>query len=252
MPSGRWINFLTVLFIIAGFALIVASLISQKITNNQQENLTLGTPSPQSEVKGQQAIPVNNDQTAQDRQKAKVVRVIDGDTIELEGGQKVRYIGIDAPEQTTAECFARESTAKNRELVIDKVIELEKDVSETDRYGRLLRSIFLDDIFINQYLVQEGFAKASSYPPDIKYQQLITDAQTQAQSQNKGLWSGCQGESPRGDCLIKGNISSSGEKIYHLPGQKYYEKTIIDESRGERWFCSEEDAQATGWRKSKI
>jgi hypothetical protein len=51
-------------------------------------------------------------------------------------------------------------------------------------------------------------------------------------------------------CLIKGNISSKKEKIYHLPGQQYYEKTIIDESKGERWFCTEEEAIEAGWRKS--
>jgi len=52
-------------------------------------------------------------------------------------------------------------------------------------------------------------------------------------------------------CLIKGNISSSGEKIYHVPGGSYYDRTVIDESKGERWFCSEQEAQAAGWRKSK-
>jgi len=51
-------------------------------------------------------------------------------------------------------------------------------------------------------------------------------------------------------CLIKGNISSKKEKIYHLPGQQYYEKTIINESKGERWFCTEEEAIEAGWRKS--
>ena len=55
-----------------------------------------------------------------------------------------------------------------------------------------------------------------------------------------------------GNCDIKGNISSSGEKIYHIPGGQYYEKTIIDESKSERWFCSESEAQRAGWRKSKL
>lgn len=53
-------------------------------------------------------------------------------------------------------------------------------------------------------------------------------------------------------CLIKGNISSSGEKIYHMPGQRYYDKTKIDESAGERWFCTEDEAVSAGWRKSKV
>ena len=53
-------------------------------------------------------------------------------------------------------------------------------------------------------------------------------------------------------CAIKGNISSSGERIYHVPGQRYYDKTQIDASKGERWFCTEQEAVAGGWRKSKV
>lgn len=54
------------------------------------------------------------------------------------------------------------------------------------------------------------------------------------------------------DCLIKGNISSSGEKIYHMPGQRYYDRTKINEGAGERWFCTEQEAVDAGWRKSKV
>ncbi len=54
------------------------------------------------------------------------------------------------------------------------------------------------------------------------------------------------------DCVIKGNISSSSEKIYHMPGQRFYDKTIIDVSAGEKWFCTEEEAVAVGWRKAKV
>jgi hypothetical protein len=56
----------------------------------------------------------------------------------------------------------------------------------------------------------------------------------------------------RAACVIKGNISSSGERIYHVPGQRYYDKTQIDESRGERWFCTEQEAVGAGWRKAKV
>jgi len=54
------------------------------------------------------------------------------------------------------------------------------------------------------------------------------------------------------DCVIKGNISSSGEKIYHVPSQRYYNQTVITTSKGERWFCNEEEAKKAGWRKSKV
>ena len=191
----------------------------------------------------------------------KVVRVVDGDTIEIEGGQTVRYIGIDTPEtvhpQKTVECFGREASNKNKELVEGKFVRLEKDVSEVDKYGRLLRYVYVDDVFVNELLVREGFAHASSYPPDVKYQDLLNSVQQEAQSQNRGLWTGCgddfaASQTSPDECMIKGNISfSTSEKIYHMPGQEYYDKTVIDEARGERWFCTEEEAQTTGWRKSK-
>jgi endonuclease YncB( thermonuclease family) len=56
----------------------------------------------------------------------------------------------------------------------------------------------------------------------------------------------------KADCLIKGNINSKGEHIYHVPGQRYYDKTQINESKGERWFCTEQDAVGAGWRKSRV
>lgn len=201
--------------------------------------------------------------TNQQTDTFKVVRVIDGDTIEIESGQKVRYIGIDTPEtvdpRNLPQCFGSQAAAKNRELVEGKNIYVEKDISETDKYGRLLRYIYVDNIFVNDYLVREGFAYASSYPPDIKYQNQLRQAQIEAQQQNRGLWAVCQNQNSSATtiynmegCQIKGNISSSGEKIYHLPGQKYYDKTIIDEGKGERWFCTEQDAVSAGWRKSKL
>ena len=191
----------------------------------------------------------------------KVVRVVDGDTIKIEGGQTVRYIGIDTPEtvhpQKAIECFGREASNKNKEIVEGKFVQLERDVSEVDKYGRLLRYVYVDGVFVNELLVKEGFAHASSYPPDVKYQDLLVNAQKEAQSQNSGLWPGCSGEfsstsQDQDGCIIKGNISfSTGEKIYHMPGQEYYDKTAIDESKGERWFCTEKEAQDAGWRKSK-
>jgi len=192
----------------------------------------------------------------------KVTRVVDGDTIEIEGGIKVRYIGIDTPETVHpdkgVQCFGSQASNKNRELVEGKNIRLEEDISQTDKYGRLLRYVYIGEIFVNDYLVRNGFAYTSSYPPDVKYQAQFGQAQQEARENNRGLWSACAGDGQKtttfqeGTCLIKGNVSSSGEKIYHLPDQKYYDKTVIDEGKGERWFCSEEEAKKAGWRKSKI
>jgi micrococcal nuclease len=92
----------------------------------------------------------------------------------------------------------------------------------------------------------------------VKYQDLFDKAEKEAGEANRGLWGSCglvagtNTTAPATDCVIKGNISSSGEKIYHLPGQRYYNQTVISESKGERWFCTEEEAQKAGWRKSKV
>ena len=122
----------------------------------------------------------------------KVVKVIDGDTIELENGQKVRYIGVNTPEtvdpRKSIECYGKEASNKNKELVEGKFVRLEKDVSETDRYGRLLRYIWINDTFVNEYLVREGYAQVSTYPPDVKYEERFLDAQRIAVNEERGLW----------------------------------------------------------------
>lgn len=199
-----------------------------------------------------------------------VKRVIDGDTIELADGQRVRYIGIDTPEtvhpQKSVECFGVEAKEENRRLVEGKTVQLEKDVSETDQYGRLLRYVYVDSVMINDVLVRRGFAYAVTFPPDVKYQEQFRQAQIEARENNRGLWAGCslgtintpspipattRSNESNKDCAIKGNISASDERIYHMPGCGSYDKTVIDETAQERWFCTEEEARAAGWRKAK-
>lgn len=128
------------------------------------------------------------------RQRVKVIQVVDGDTIKIEGRMKVRYIGINTPETVDfnkpVECYGQEASNKNKELVSGKTVELEKDVSETDKYGRLLRYVWLGDTLINEYLVREGYAQVSTYPPDVKYQDIFLEAQRLAREEGKGLWSG--------------------------------------------------------------
>jgi len=131
--------------------------------------------------------------------EARVTRVIDGDTIEvnLEGATyRVRYIGIDTPETVhpsqPVECFGKEASDKNSELVEGKIVRLEKDVSETDVYGRLLRYVWVGDIFVNDYLVRQGYAYASTYPPDVKYAEQFAQAQREAEENNRGLWAACE------------------------------------------------------------
>ncbi len=124
---------------------------------------------------------------------ATVERVIDGDTFVLTSGEKVRYIGIDAPEITgpqrkTAECFGVEASEANKKLLEGKEVKLEKDSSETDKYQRLLRYVYLGDIFVNDYLVRNGYAEAVSFPPDVKYQKILAEAEQEAKRENRGIW----------------------------------------------------------------
>jgi micrococcal nuclease len=125
-----------------------------------------------------------------------VLRVVDGDTIELTDGRKVRYIGVDTPElhhpTKGVQCFGKEAMEKNKELVEGKIIKMTKDVSETDRYKRLLRYIWVNDIFVNEYLAREGYALQATFPPDVKYAELFRSAAEEARLKNKGLWSMCR------------------------------------------------------------
>jgi len=130
---------------------------------------------------------------------SEVIRVIDGDTFQIETGQKVRLIGIDTPETSdprkSVQCFGREAYEKTKNLLEGNLVKLEKDVSETDKYARLLRYVYLGDVFVNELLVKEGYARSSSYPPDIKYQELFRTAEQEARKNSRGLWSACAGNS---------------------------------------------------------
>jgi micrococcal nuclease len=135
---------------------------------------------------------VPEEKSSSDSGLFRVTQVVDGDTIKLENGETVRSIGIDTPETVDPRrpvgCFGKEASAKNKELVLGKEVRLVKDVSDTDKYDRLLRYVYVGDVFVNEYLVREGFARASSYPPDVKYQELFRDAEREAREAKRGLW----------------------------------------------------------------
>ncbi|OGE37604.1 hypothetical protein A3B45_03105 [Candidatus Daviesbacteria bacterium RIFCSPLOWO2_01_FULL_39_12] len=129
-----------------------------------------------------------------------VSKVVDGDTITLEGGQTVRLIGIDTPEtkdpRRPVGCFGKEAANKTKELLEGETVVLQKDVSEVDKYNRLLRYVFLSLdggqlLFVNDYLVREGFAQVLTYPPDIKYNEQLREAEKSAKENKKGLWGSC-------------------------------------------------------------
>ena len=118
-----------------------------------------------------------------------VARVIDGDSVELTNKQELRYVGINAPEYNI--CFGKEAMEENKRLIDGKTVRLEKDVSQNDKYGRLLRYVYVGDIFVNDYLVRQGFARTATFPPDVKYVDQFRLAEQEARENNRGLWSGC-------------------------------------------------------------
>ena len=131
----------------------------------------------------------------QEPQQATVTRIVDGDTIHVSlNGQDytVRYIGMDTPEDTTkVEYFGPEATEANRALVAGKTVLLYKDVSETDRYGRLLRFVVIPGdppVFVNYELVRRGFANTTTYPPDVACAETYRAAEAQARQEGVGLW----------------------------------------------------------------
>ena len=119
----------------------------------------------------------------------RVTQVIDGDTIIVEGGYQVRYIGIDAPEiHPDLEAFGVEAREANLRLVEGKEIRLEQDMSEKDKYGRLLRYVWIDDMLVNAEMVRQGLARAKAYPPDTKYQNRLEEMEAEAREAGRGMW----------------------------------------------------------------
>lgn len=130
-----------------------------------------------------------------DRQVAEVTRVIDGDTIEVKmDGRtyRVRYIGMDTPEMddSRADVRAMAKAAKeyNGELVAEKTVLMVKDTSETDQYDRLLRYIISDGVFVNNDLVQKGYAESFTYPPDVACSKIFNQAEKIARRADLGIW----------------------------------------------------------------
>lgn len=203
---------------------------------------------------------------------ATVKRVVDGDTFELETGEKVRMIGMDTPETVKpnhpVEPYGKEASNFTKELLTDQKVTLKFDVEPYDKYKRLLAYVYLSDgTFVNEKLVRDGYARIMTIPPNVAQADLFLAAEREAREQNRGLWGletknktsepKKKAEAPKQDQkepaqappegkLIKGNINSKGDKIYHVPGSASYEKT-----NAEMWFATEEEAQEAGFRAPK-
>ncbi len=115
-----------------------------------------------------------------------VKEVVDGDTIVLSNGSRVRLIGINTPEHGMY--FFEEASEVLETIVLGREVVLEKDISDKDKYGRLLRYVYAGDLFVNLEMVKRGFANAYTYPPDVKYNEEFLEAERYARENNLGLW----------------------------------------------------------------
>lgn len=122
----------------------------------------------------------------------KVIRVIDGDTIVIATGEKIRYIGMDTPEmhdpRPQVKYFAKKAKEINANLVLNKNVNLEFDVEKYDRYNRILAYVYINKIMVNAYLLKEGYAQVYTFPPNVKYEKYFLKLQKEARENNKGLW----------------------------------------------------------------
>lgn len=129
-----------------------------------------------------------------DKRKIFAAKILDGDTIETNSGEKIRYLGINTPEK--GQPFANEATKFNQDLVLGKEIDLEFDIQTKDRYGRTLAYVYTNGIFVNLEIIKKGFAVSETIQPNIKYQDEIVNAQKESRDKCSGIWKGLcsQGE----------------------------------------------------------
>lgn len=171
----------------------------------------------------------------------KVTNVVDGDTLDLNSSVRVRLSGINTPE--TAECYYQEAKDKLKELTLNKVVYLEKDITNKDKYDRLLRYVYVDSKFVNSILVEGGFARVfDKYKEDTKRYSELKLIEARAIENSLGLWA-C--EDTTRDCLY---VASKNSKIYHKPDCKWVKRIAP-----ENIICFEslEEVQAKGLKPSK-
>ncbi|MCA1782545.1 MAG: thermonuclease family protein [Dermatophilaceae bacterium] len=202
----------------------------------------------------------------------RVVGVVDGDTLRVSVDgvtERLRIIGIDAPELRGGECLAQEAASHMQRLAQSQSVRIAEDSTQADRdvYDRILRHVWLlDGRSVGIEMLTAGLATEYTYDAPYVGVEDHVAAEDEARAAGRGLWgAGCDGraaesaapgpgaalaEEPEG-CEIKGNINAEGERIYHVPGQRFYAQTRIDPTKGERWFCTEQEALDAGWRRAR-
>lgn len=178
------------------------------------------------------------------RDESQVARVVDGDSLDLADGRRIRLLGVDAPER--GRCMFEDALSFLSDATTGQRVQLTDTVK--DDYGRLLANVYVGKVFINELILKEGFARYTSTGGSKK--DVLAAAHQEAVAQKKGVYSDqCRNSLPSDSCSIKGN-AKGGQKTYHLPGCNNYDQTIIDESYGDQWFCTEEEAKGAGFTKA--
>ncbi len=188
-------------------------------------------------------------------------RVVDGDTLELDG-RRVRLFGIDAPElnQTCDRGGVAWTCGEAARSALGRMVSGKRlvcGVRDIDRYGRDVAICSVGGRDVGALMVRQGMAVAHR-----RYSDMYVTEEAAARAEGAGIWASAhvapethrqQGRVqavPNPDCAIKGNIGAQGRRIYHLPGQADYAATRINEAKGERWFCTEAEARAAGFRRA--
>jgi len=173
-------------------------------------------------------------------EQMRVVRVIDGDTFVIKTGDRVRLIGLDAPE--VGSCGSDKATKRLSDMVLNKVIKIDRETR--DSWGRRLGVVMVGGVDVNLEMVRSGWARYDSFS-DIKSAEM-EKAGEEAQEHKLGIFNGeCDEQTT---CGVLGNIDeSSGKKYYHLFGCPTYSRVKIDTERGERKFCTEGEAKRAGF-----
>jgi len=178
----------------------------------------------------------------------KIIAVIDGDTLVLEGKSLIRLRHVDAPELKF--CGGKEAKNKLEELTAGKYGRVEEQIA--DQYGRGMALVYVGNILINEEILKSGWAR---YHHDISSQEnKLKSASEQAKSDNLGIFGKCQTKENRDNpkCIIKGNIDkNSKNRKYYLPNCAQYKYTIVEKDIGEDWFCTEKEAQKAGFTKAE-
>ncbi|OFV68312.1 MAG: micrococcal nuclease [Candidatus Syntrophoarchaeum caldarius] len=158
---------------------------------------------------------------------AVVTSVIDGDTVELQNGERVRLLGINTPEM--GQPYYEEATNMLKKLIEGKTVMLEKDVEDKDKYGRLLRYIYIDDRFVNLELVREGYANVYIIPPNTRYSDDFEKAEEEAKNAKRGIWQQSEGLSK---CIgiLYFNWNAEGNDCYNLNDEYVTFKNTCTES----------------------